>query len=279
MNGWQEGVLAKAMKTCNAGNTGYRLDTPECFGAGSVQDGNAKEACKKKSSVNEDIGLNGPLSQLPGCNPIQAGPGLATAPANCAGGAAVKPISASGPSSATTATTAGLAQTTTSVPVPVGTQKTSSSPVTPTTSAKVGPTPTNTVPPSGGSSEMSPPSVNSTSGVWKGAGCFLDAVNPRSLGSRSEWWGQKISSSNCVERCDSIRAKYAGTENGGQCFCGNELRNSVSRPGKCTSKCVGDESEICGGSGHLSIYSLDGLVSMKKRRTHHRHSRHFLASV
>ncbi|KAI4281008.1 MAG: hypothetical protein L6R38_004002 [Xanthoria sp. 2 TBL-2021] len=279
LNGWQEGVLAKAMKTCNAGNTGYRLDTPECFGAGSVQDGNAKEACKKKSSVNEDIGLNGPLSQLPGCNPIQAGPGLATAPANCAGGAAVKPISASGPSSATTATTAGLAQTTTSVPVPVGTQKTSSSPVTPTTSAKVGPTPTNTVPPSGGSSEMSPPSVNSTSGVWKGAGCFLDAVNPRSLGSRSEWWGQKISSSNCVERCDSIRAKYAGTENGGQCFCGNELRNSVSRPGKCTSKCVGDESEICGGSGHLSIYSLDGLVSMKKRRTHHRHSRHFLASV
>lgn len=261
LNGWKEGALAKAMKTCNPGNTrNPKLDSDQCFGAGALQDNT--RACTKTSSVNEDIGLNGPLSQLPGCNPIQAGPGLATKPANCAGGAALAPSPTSGPSSA------GLAQTTTS-----------SSPVTPTTSAKAGPTPTDTVPPSGGSSEMSPPSVNSTSGVWKAAGCFSDALNPRSLGSRPEWWGQKISSSNCVEHCDSIRAKYAGTENGGECWCGNELLNSVSHPGKCTSKCVGDASEICGGPGHLSIYSLDGLVSIKKRRTHHRHNRHFLASV
>lgn len=250
------------MRTCRPGNTGDPLDSPQCFGAGSVQNGDAKELCKKATSVNEDIGLNGPLSQLPGCNPIQAGPGLATKPANCPGGAAVR-SSSSGPSPATTA---GLTPTTTSVPVP-------------TTSAAAGPRPTDTVPPSGGYSEMSPPSVNSTSGEWKGAGCFLDALNPRSLGSRPQWWGQKISSSNCVEHCDSIRAKYAGTENGGQCFCGNELLKSASRPGKCTSKCEGDGSEICGGPGHLSIYSRDGLVSVTKRRTHRRHIRHFSASV
>ncbi|CAO1597851.1 hypothetical protein XANCAGTX0491_001643 [Xanthoria calcicola] len=267
LNGWEEGVLARAMRTCRPGNTGDPLDSPQCFGAGSVQNGDAKERCKKPTSVNEDIGLNGPLSQLPGCNPIQAGPGLATKPANCPGGAGVR-SSTSGPSPATSATTAGLAQTTTSSP-----------PVSPTTSAAAGPRPTDTVPPSGGSSELSPPSVNSTSGMWKAAGCFLDALNPRSLGSRPQWWGQKISSSNCVERCDSIRAKYAGTENGGQCFCGNELLNSASHPGKCTSKCDGDGSEICGGPGHLSIYSRDGLVSVKKRRTHRRHIRHFSASV
>ncbi|KAL8846825.1 MAG: hypothetical protein Q9221_008111 [Calogaya cf. arnoldii] len=282
LNGWKEGVLAKAMKTCDAGNTGYALNSPNCFGAGSIQEGPAKDACTKKSSVNEEIGLNGPLSQLPGCNPIQAGPGLATKPANCAGGAAVAPNPVSGPSPATTSTTAKLTPTTTSVKVPVVTQPTSLPSGTPTTSAKAGPTPpadTGSVPPSGGSSGMSPPSVNSTSGVWKAAGCFLDALNPRSLGERPEWWGQKISTSNCVEHCNSIRAKYAGTENGGQCFCGNQLINSASRPGKCTSKCVGDESEICGGPGTLSIYSLDGQVSIQKRRTHQRHSRHFFASV
>ncbi|KAL8884101.1 MAG: hypothetical protein Q9192_006927 [Flavoplaca navasiana] len=283
LNGWQEGVLAKAMKTCNPGNTGSpSLDAPQCFGAGSKQDGAAKDACRKTSSIKEEIGLNGPLSQLPGCNPIQAGPGLATAPGNCAGAPAVEPISSGRPSSATILTTGTLAPTPTSVPIAVDTKPTSLLPVPQTTSAKAQPTPptdTGIVPPSGGSSGLSPPSVNSTSGVWKAAGCFLDALNPRSLGNRPEWWGQKISSSNCVEHCASIRAKYAGTENGGQCFCGNELLNSANHPGKCTSKCVGDGSEICGGAGHLSIYSLDGQVSMKKRRTHHRHSRHFLASV
>ncbi|KAL8994263.1 MAG: hypothetical protein Q9169_005716 [Polycauliona sp. 2 TL-2023] len=264
LNGWEEGVLAKAMKTCNPGNTGNpKLDTAQCFGAGAYQEGTAHQACKKASSVNEEIGLNGPLSQLPGCNPIQAGPGLATKPANCAGGAAVGPAPVRSSSSGVIATTSGLGQPTKSVPIPVNTQAPSSS-VTPTTSVKAGPiTPkeTNVVPPSGGSSKLSPSSVNSTSGVWKSAGCFLDALNPRSLGNRPEWWGQKISTSNCVEHCDSIRAKYAGTENGGQCFCGNDLFNSVSRPGKCTSKCVGDDSEICGGSGHLSIYSLDVVMA------------------
>ncbi|KAL8673984.1 MAG: hypothetical protein Q9168_001627 [Polycauliona sp. 1 TL-2023] len=280
LNGWKVGALAGAMKTCNKGNTGDRLDTPQCFGAGAQQDSNS---CTKASSVNEDIGLNGPLSQLPGCNPIQAGPGLATKPANCAGGPAAGPTSVAGPSSSVTATTDGLVQPTTSVPVPVNTQPTpSSSSVPQTTSADAGstsPKETGVVSPPVGPSELSPPSVNSTSGVWKAAGCFLDALNPRSLGSQPEWWGQKISSSNCVEHCDSIHAKYAGTENGGQCFCGNELVNSVSHPGKCTSKCAGDDSEICGGSAHLSIYSLDGQVSMQKRRTHHRHSRHLLASI
>ncbi|KAL8778640.1 MAG: hypothetical protein Q9213_007330 [Squamulea squamosa] len=274
LNGWQEGVLARAMKTCNPGNTGDNLDTPQCFGAGSIQSGNAKDACRKQSSINEEIGLNGPLSQLPGCNPIQAGPGLATKPTNCAGGVAAGPVSVRAPSSTTIAST-------TSAAGPVDTQPASVAPVTQTTSAKAEPSPTNTEtipPPSGGSSELSPPSVNSTSGVWKAAGCFLDALNPRSLGKQPEWWGQSISSSNCVEHCDSIHAKYAGTENGGQCFCGNEIVNSASHPGKCTSKCVGDSSEICGGPGHLSIYSLDGSVSIKKRRTHHRHIRHLLIS-
>ncbi|KAL8733872.1 MAG: hypothetical protein Q9166_001860 [cf. Caloplaca sp. 2 TL-2023] len=288
LNGWKEGLLAKAMKTCNPGNTGNpKLDTPQCFGAGSLQDGKTKDACRKTSSVNEDIGLTAPLDKLPGCNPIQAGPGLATKPANCAGRTVVGPASVPGPSFSKTAravssaTTAGLPKTTTAAPEPVDTLTASSLPVTQTTSTNAGPTPTDTNSGStsgGSSSELSPPSVNSTSGVWKAAGCFLDALNPRSLGKQPEWWGQQISTSNCVEHCDSIHAKYAGTENGGQCFCGNELVNSASHPGKCTSKCTGDDSEICGGAAHLSIYSIDGSVSIKKR-THQRHSRHFMAAI
>ncbi|KAL8690092.1 MAG: hypothetical protein Q9224_004488 [Gallowayella concinna] len=285
LNGWKQGVLARAMKSCSPGNTGDALDTPQCFGAGSIQDGKAKDACRKQSSVNEDIGLTGPLDKLPGCNPIQAGPGLATKPANCAGGTVAGSTSVSGPSSTTapsnTATTAELVGTTTAAAGPAKPQTTTLQSVTPTTSKKADPSPTdtNTGSTSGGSSSgLSPPSVNSTSGVWKAAGCFLDALNPRSLGRQPQWWGQQISTSNCVEHCDSIHAKYAGTENGGQCFCGNELLNSVSHPGKCTTQCIGDKSEICGGPAHLSIYSLDGSVSIKKL-TRHRHSRHLKAAI
>ncbi|KAL9006808.1 MAG: hypothetical protein Q9188_000419 [Gyalolechia gomerana] len=273
LNGWKPGVLAKAIKGCDIGNTGDPLDSPQCFGAGSVQSEDAKQACKIAPVINQDIGQNGPLSQLPGCNPIQAGPGPATKAANCAGGAVSPPTSISGPIAssktslpATTASTADSTTATTGGSFPVN----SPPPEKSSSSAPPSPSPSNT------GSGLQPVSVNSTSGIWKAAGCYLDALNPRSLGNgRSEWWGHQISSSNCVEHCDSIGAKYAGTENGGQCFCGNELVNSASHPGKCNSKCTGDDNEICGGSAHLSIYSLDGTVALKRRKIHHRRGRHF----
>ncbi|KAL9030743.1 MAG: hypothetical protein Q9196_001169 [Gyalolechia fulgens] len=259
LNGWKPGVLAKAIRGCDIGNTGDPLDSPQCFGAGSVQSEDAKQACKIAPVINQDIGLNGPLSQLPGCNPIQPGPGPATKPANCAGAVIARP---------TSATTASTADATTATSAPAN----SPSPVKSSSSAPPSPTDTG--------SGLQPVSVNSTSGVWKAAGCYLDALNPRSLGNgQLEWWGQPITSSNCVEHCDSIGAKYAGTENGGQCFCGNELVNSANRPGKCTSSCAGDKSEVCGGPALLSIYSLDGIVALQKRKTHHSHGRHFKATL
>ncbi|KAL8959074.1 MAG: hypothetical protein Q9193_003998 [Seirophora villosa] len=236
LNGWKPGVLAKAIRGCDIGNTGDPLDSPQCFGAGSVQSEADKEACTIAPVVKQDIGNKGALNALPGCNPIQPGPGLATKATNCAGARSPE----------------------TAVPAPVTS----------------GPTDTESSSTSGSSSGLNPASINSTSGVWKAAGCFLDTVNPRSLGKQMEYWGSKTSSSNCVEHCDSRGAKYAGTEYGGQCFCGNELINSANHPGKCDFKCSGDANEICGGSAHLSIYSLDGSVSMQKRSTHHRHNRH-----
>ncbi|KAI4127749.1 MAG: hypothetical protein LQ338_003060 [Usnochroma carphineum] len=267
LNGWEPGVLGQAMKGCNIGNTGDTLDSPQCF-AGKVQSEAAKEACTIPAVINQDIGKSGPLNALPGCNPVQPGPGLATKATNCAGGT-VSPATSVASSQTSTATSAGhIVQTSTPVSTKTATATAPSAPVSTETGSSNG----------GSSSGLQPSSVNSTSGIWKAAGCFLDALNPRSLGNQPEWWGQQITSSNCVEYCDSIHAKYAGTENGGQCFCGNELINSANQPGKCTSKCSGDAGEICGGSAHLSIYSLDGSVSMTKRTAHHRHSRHFKGS-
>ncbi|KAL8897649.1 MAG: hypothetical protein Q9207_007106 [Kuettlingeria erythrocarpa] len=287
LNGWKVGALAHAIKGCDIGNTGDTLGSPQCF-PGAIQSEDAKQACKIAPIVNQDIGLSGLLNALPGCNPIQAGPGRATTPTNCAGGSispglpVSAPIASSKSSSsastvkAATATTAGNVVQTTPAVSPL-----TDIPVKPSSTAPSSPVSTDTgSSTSGGSSSgQLPASVNSKSGVWKAAGCFLDALNPRSLGKQPEWWGKQISSTNCVQHCDSIGAKYAGTENGGQCFCGNELIKSANHPGKCTSKCSGDAKEICGGSGHLSIYSLDGSVTLKKRTAHQRHSRHFKRSL
>ncbi|KAL8662443.1 MAG: hypothetical protein Q9202_004686 [Teloschistes flavicans] len=266
LNGWQPGVLAKAMKTCDAGNTGLGLDASQCFGAGSIQSGTQKDACTIAPTVTEDIGATNPLNALPGCNPIQPGPALATKPANCAAANKVTdPTSVAAPVESTTAASDPVT-TTTAPSDPVTT-----APSDPVTTAPSDPAPSGTSDPSG----QSPESVNSSSGVWKAAGCFRDALNPRSLGQQPEWWGKQITSSNCVAHCDSIGAKYAGTENGGQCFCGNQLIKSAIAPaGACTAKCNGDASEICGGPALLSVYSLDGTATLSKR-THQRHSRHF----
>ncbi|KAI4210106.1 MAG: hypothetical protein LQ351_007008 [Letrouitia transgressa] len=270
INGWKPGVLGKAMKTCNVGVTADPLDSNECFGPGSLQDGKAKDACTIAPAVKEDIG--GVLAALPGCNPIQAGPGPATTPKDCAGGTVANPIS--GPASSPSKSGPTKAST-----VPNSPSTTSKKP-TATTPSSGGPQtspPGSGGPSSGGSSSgLVPAQVNSKSGVWHAAGCYLDALNPRSLGGNPEWWGQPITSTNCVQHCDSLGKKYAGTENEGQCFCGDKLIGSQLKPGKCTSKCNGNKNEICGGPGYLSIYSLSGTVT---KRSHRHHGRHFNGGI
>lgn len=47
------------MKTCNIGNTGDPLDSPQCFGAGSLRSSSEAENSRVSPSVNEDVGLRG----------------------------------------------------------------------------------------------------------------------------------------------------------------------------------------------------------------------------
>lgn len=254
-------MLAKAIKTCNIGNTGDPLDSPQCFGAGSLRSSSEADNCRAPTVVNEDVGLINPtesdhsgtyggvLETLPGCNPIQAGPADASQKSGCGAttvlnGQAV--IRAPPPN---------LSSTSTKTPV-----KTSTTALVKTSSIKTSPSET----PSAG--------VILPAG-WTSAGCFSDKVSPRSLGSRMEWWGEPVTSSNCVKHCNSIGQSIAGTEFGSQCFCGSRLINSVAAPGKCNFPCVGNSKERCGGSATLSIFKKTSS-SKVKRVHHHRRSGH-----
>lgn len=130
---------------------------------------------------------------------------------------------------------------------------------------------------SSGSSSSGNTVTSSDGSTWAFAGCYVDQVNPvRSLGGNPEWWGQQITSSNCVDHCSKIGMSMAGTENGGQCFCGNSLVGSKQAdPSECNVKCKGDSSQTCGGPARLSLYKKS---SASKRDRKHRHlARHIEA--
>lgn len=237
------------MKTCNIGNTGDPLDSTQCFGAGSLRSSSEADNCRVPPSVNEDVGLRdltatdnsntrgGVLAALPGCNPIQAGPGDATQQSGCG---ATTQLNGSPPSSAPVVR---------DVPPPTS------------TSTKPSPTPSSSPAVSSGAPKSLTPG-------WTYSGCFTDTVTPRSLGSgRFEYWGKPITSSGCISQCDSLGKKIAGTEYGGQCFCGDVLVGSkpATNADACGIPCEGDKEEVCGGRAVMSVFKKTA-VSKRKRR-------------
>ncbi|KAM4054693.1 WSC domain-containing protein [Hirsutella rhossiliensis] len=124
------------------------------------------------------------------------------------------------------------------------------------------------------------PASNSTWSVggFKYAGCFKDA-SERALGGVIRADLGSMSNGKCISHCKAAGYALAGTEYGGQCYCGNELVGSQHLDdGKCEMPCEGDASQVCGGGWALSVYSKDGHAALKgtksRRHFHHHVRRH-----
>lgn len=106
------------------------------------------------------------------------------------------------------------------------------------------------------------------------AGCFRDARDRALAGEIRPNLG-RISNTLCITYCKSKGWALAGTEYGGQCYCGNSLAGTtLLTDAECTMPCEGAADEICGGDWALSVYSVDGsaTVANKKARRHlHNH--------
>jgi hypothetical protein len=114
---------------------------------------------------------------------------------------------------------------------------------------------------------------------FKYAGCFKDSRDRALAGEIRPNLGA-ISNTLCVSYCKSKGWALAGTEYGGQCYCGNSLTGSaLLEDSSCSLPCEGEKSETCGGDWSLSVYSADGsanVVSKVKRHLHnhlHHHRR------
>lgn len=111
---------------------------------------------------------------------------------------------------------------------------------------------------------------------WKAAGCYVDPVDPRLFPFWASIGRKKVSSSKCVGFCDKQGFSFAGTENGGQCFCSKDLPKNAELKdnSECSMPCKGAKAEMCGGRARLSVFTkLNDLDGGSAKRHLHRHRR------
>ncbi|KAJ2912811.1 hypothetical protein MD484_g7613, partial [Candolleomyces efflorescens] len=118
--GWEDDSLQRAMDTCTD-----QGGQPESCRALTVQSDSAINACRQKPVVDEVVEGTA-LRELPGCNPVQNGPGTATM---------VNGAGCGGLTATATATNPGPTTTAAPIPTPTTTQTTV---VVPTPSAPAG---------------------------------------------------------------------------------------------------------------------------------------------
>jgi hypothetical protein len=239
MAGWDEEVLQKIIDTCDAGSSGM----DKCP---TLLKGLNKGDCTIENPVKEVV--DGVLDALPGNNPItgwqygrdgtSGGNGSPQPSSQSAGQSTVKPTNTqpaggnSTPVASNTLSTRESKPTSTKIPSSTPTSKPDP------TSEAGGSDPSQCTPKTrtvyqtvtvtadtAGATEA--PSSNSTEtvGGFKYAGCFKDSAARALTGDILPNLGA-MSNEKCVTHCKSRGFALAGTEYGGQCYCGNELVGS-----------------------------------------------------
>uniref|UniRef100_A0A8B9Q7J9 WSC domain containing 1 n=1 Tax=Apteryx owenii TaxID=8824 RepID=A0A8B9Q7J9_APTOW len=96
-------------------------------------------------------------------------------------------------------------------------------------------------------------------------GCFSDDSRERTLKGAVFYDLRKMTVSHCQEACAERAYTYAGLEYGAECYCGNKLPTTASKPEECNSECKGEKGSVCGGVNRLSVYRVEDLRAGAKR--------------
>lgn len=99
-----------------------------------------------------------------------------------------------------------------------------------------------------------PPPVNTNPGVgeFRSIGCYVDDPNARTLPNQTPN-DAAMTVAKCIAAAGN--SKYAGVENGNQCFYGNAMSaTGVLVTDGCTKACGGKADEYCGGSRRITMY-------------------------
>ncbi|CAL3968653.1 unnamed protein product [Diplocarpon coronariae] len=105
------------------------------------------------------------------------------------------------------------------------------------------------------------PQVVPAANGYRYVGCYTEV-----RGGGRALDGQSLpDDANTIEKCTAACApyKYAGAEYGRECYCDDELNalSTTSSDAQCGMPCEGNDQEVCGGTGRLSVYERIGSNS------------------
>ncbi len=107
------------------------------------------------------------------------------------------------------------------------------------------------------STTTSTPSSDLPSTSWTSMGCYDDDPSTRVLSNLVQLPnGNVMTIPGCQNACLQGKYRFAGVENGRECWCGAELERSFSAPNDtdCTTPCEGDKGAMCGGTSRINIF-------------------------
>ena len=89
----------------------------------------------------------------------------------------------------------------------------------------------------------------------QGAQCYVD--DDSRILNEAHFAGA-LTTEYCAQYCHDANFSLAGVENGGECYCGHNVRAGAKRAdaSDCNKPCTGDEHEHCGGFWRLSVFSF-----------------------
>jgi hypothetical protein len=88
---------------------------------------------------------------------------------------------------------------------------------------------------------------------WTEVGCVAEGTNHTLTGAAYSCLGMTVEM--CMNFCDVMGFPVAGLEYGGECYCGNSFENGGGGcTGGCSTPCIGDETQMCGGTWKLNVY-------------------------
>ncbi|KAI1344989.1 putative glyoxal oxidase [Xylariaceae sp. FL0016] len=124
----------------------------------------------------------------------------------------------------------------------------------------------NTTEPCGGSDRLTlfynqyitGPQPNTGIANWTHIGCYSEGDGGRALSYGAAVPAAEMSALKCTAACQAAGYILAGTEYGGECYCGDTIGfNATTAPDGCDMKCNGNSSEVCGGSNRINIYDFN----------------------
>ncbi|KAL4222352.1 Cell wall integrity and stress response component 2 [Mactra antiquata] len=85
-------------------------------------------------------------------------------------------------------------------------------------------------------------------------GCYEDQPSDRRLTHQAPY-ALNRTIQECIDYCRSNSYTYAGLEYGNECFCDHQMKQAqLLYDSQCALRCFGNQREVCGDAGTLSVY-------------------------